>query len=225
MVHAIVTQHGGTVVAQSEEGRGARFQLYFPAREPAGDVRATARAAAASSSVRPRRILCVDDEPAALRAIVKMLEHAGHAVTGVASPVEALQRVRAQPDGFDLVMTDLTMPEMLGVELAARLGDLRRDLPVVLVTGYEATLGQASGNGSGAINANGNGASGNGNGSGAINANGNGNGAASGAGGGNIRLCIGKPVDVDDLIAGIERVFREEPARPRERFTGAHPRP
>jgi PAS domain S-box-containing protein len=187
MVHAIVTQHGGTVIAHSEEGRGARFQLFFPAREPAGDVRATTRAAAAASSVRPRRILCVDDEPAALRAIVKMLEHAGHTVTGLASPVEALQRVRSHPEAYDLVMTDLTMPEMLGVELAARLGDLRRDLPVVLVTGYEATLGPGGG-----------------------------------AAAGNIRLCIGKPVDVDDLIAGIESVFRDHPQKKSDRFRVAH---
>jgi two-component system cell cycle sensor histidine kinase/response regulator CckA len=173
MVHAIVTQHGGTVTAHSEEGGGALFQLCFPVSEQAGVARAVPVAALASR-VTPRRILCVDDEPAVLRALVRILEHAGHAVTALASADEALRRVRARPDAFDLVMTDLTMPEMRGIELAARLAELRADLPIILVTGYgEATL-------------------------------------VPGAISGNVRLCLGKPVDVDDLLAGVEQVLGEQ---------------
>jgi len=175
IVHAIVTQHGGTVSASSELGRGALFRLCFPARDQAAADGPAAAVVAPAAALTAHRILLVDDEPTVLQALAAMLECAGHLVTALTSPGEVLKRVRADPDGFDLVISDLTMPEMRGVELAARLAELRSDLPVVLVTGHgDAQIGQGVGLASPCTN---------------------------------IKLCLGKPVDIDDLLGGVERAL------------------
>jgi len=170
IVHAIVTHHGGTVAVHSAAAGGARFQLCFPVPAEAAGAVVNEPPRAPAGQLTNRRVLCVDDEPTVLQALAGMLECVGHAVTALASPSEVVARVRADPGAFDVVITDLTMRDMNGFELAARLGEVRPDLPVVLVTGYgDAALARAS-----AVD--------------------------------NIRLRLGKPVDIDDLLGAIEKV-------------------
>ena len=85
------------------------------------------------------RVLCVDDEPAVLRVLAQVLERAGHVVTTVASPREALEKMQAHAADFDLVITDQTMPHLTGIELAAQVYQIRSDIPVILVSGYAET--------------------------------------------------------------------------------------
>jgi PAS domain S-box-containing protein len=142
LVHGIVTQHQGAIVARSAPGEGARFELYFPLHYRAAESH-TDRAddAAAPISTIKRRILCVDDDPTVLRVISQVFGRAGHLVTAVASSGEALARVRATPLAFDVVVTDQTMPDLTGLQLADRLYSVRRDLPVIVLSGYaEASL-------------------------------------------------------------------------------------
>ena len=81
------------------------------------------------------RLLVVDDEPVIARVVSEQLRRLGYQVTAVTDPEEALELVAEDPDDFDLLLTDLQMPRMDGVELAARVGRLRPQLPVVLSTG------------------------------------------------------------------------------------------
>ncbi|MES1171930.1 MAG: PAS domain S-box protein [Bacteroidota bacterium] len=145
MVHAILTKHGGAVTAHSKEGNGALFRLYFPAAPTATVATAVVPPERPSLPVVTCRIACVDDEPGVLRAFARILTGAGHTVTSYTSPVEALEAITRAPAAFDVVVSDLTMPGMSGTELAARLAELRPDLPVILATGY----GDASGGGGG----------------------------------------------------------------------------
>jgi PAS domain S-box-containing protein len=146
IVHAVVTQHGGTVTAHSEPGKGALFQLCFPLGKRTVAAGLDGPAAEPASPTAGGRILCVDDDPTVLKTLVDMLKSAEHHVTAFSSAREAELRLRAQPEAFDLLITDLTMPEMRGVDLAARVAPLRPDLPVILLSGYgDAVLSQGTG--------------------------------------------------------------------------------
>jgi CheY-like chemotaxis protein len=142
LVHGIVTQHQGAIVARSTPGEGARFELYFPLhhRVAESDAGGADDAPPPISTVK-RRILCVDDDATVLRVISQVFSRAGHLVTAVLSSGEALARVRAKPTDFDVVITDQTMPDLTGLQLADQLYSVRRDLPVVVLSGYaEASL-------------------------------------------------------------------------------------
>jgi PAS domain S-box-containing protein len=142
LVHGIVTQHEGAIVTRSAPGEGARFELYFPLHQRDAEFHARrADDSAPPISTIKRRILCVDDDAIVLRVISQVFGRAGHLVTAVPSSHEALERVRARPVDFDVVVTDQTMPDLTGLQLADRLYALRRDLPVIVLSGYaEASL-------------------------------------------------------------------------------------
>jgi len=138
VVDGIVRAHEGAISASSAVGKGTVFHIYFPAAE---QVEKSAESAAAR--LRPGRgehILVVDDEPPMVSVFTRTLKTLGYHATGMTDPAAALEAVRLNPAGFDLVLTDLTMPTMLGTDLAAELVKVRKDLPVVLVTGLGATL-------------------------------------------------------------------------------------
>jgi len=82
------------------------------------------------------RILFVDDEPSLTLMGKKILDRLGYQVQTANSPVEALEICRSKPKEFDLVITDLTMPDLTGVNLAKALLEIRPDLPIVLCTGF-----------------------------------------------------------------------------------------
>jgi PAS domain S-box-containing protein len=146
LVHGIVTQHQGAIVTRSAPGQGARFELYFPlqGRTLEGEAAKELESSPPTSTVK-RRILCVDDDATVLRVISQVFGRAGHAVTSVRSSGEALERVRRAPVDFDIVVTDQTMPDLTGLQLAGELYAMRRDLPVILLSGYaEASLTEAA---------------------------------------------------------------------------------
>ena len=80
------------------------------------------------------RLLFVDDDPALVRLAALRLTRIGYEVTGCETPEEALECFRALPGGFDAVVTDLSMPGMSGMELAAELLSLRPDVPVLMIS-------------------------------------------------------------------------------------------
>jgi PAS domain S-box-containing protein len=146
LVHGIVTQHQGAIVTRSAPEEGARFELYFSLRGPAapGEASKEMESTPPLSAIK-RRILCVDDDATVLRVISQVFARAGHVVTSVRSSGEALQRVRAKPVDFDVVVTDQTMPDLTGLQLAVQLYAMRRDLPVIVLSGYaEASLSEAA---------------------------------------------------------------------------------
>jgi PAS domain S-box-containing protein len=136
-VHAIVARHGGAVVANTRFGEGATFDVYLPAEKPSTPPPERPPTQESASAERPaKHILCVDDEPSVLRALTLAFEAAGYRVTATRSSMDALAKLRADPKAFDVLVTDQTMPELTGLDLASRVYKLRRDLPVVLISGY-----------------------------------------------------------------------------------------
>ncbi len=136
VVHGIIQAHGGAVLVESTPGRGTTFRTFLPVVPDA----VVAPPESSSPGSLPRgdgeSVLIVDDEPSLVRVAVRFLERHGYRATGVGSAREALDLFRADPSRFDVVVTDLTMPGMNGVELAAALREVRPDLLVILSTGY-----------------------------------------------------------------------------------------
>ena len=141
VVHGIVQSHEGSITATSEPGEGTAFQVFLPAVEGRSTAVATE-----DSSMPPgsgEHILVVDDEPSLVRIANRLLERLGYRVTAHTHPTEALADFLKRPDDFDLVLSDLTMPQMTGLDLASRLLERRPDLPILLTSGYAGALDPA----------------------------------------------------------------------------------
>jgi len=134
VVHGIVASHNGIITVESQIGQGTTFTLYFPAQAQAESL--TAAAASAVPLGRGQKILVLDDEVALTSMLQKTLRRMDYQVTTSNSGGEAIRLVRENPAQFDLVITDLTMPEINGLEVARQLHALRPELPVILMSGY-----------------------------------------------------------------------------------------
>jgi len=135
VVHGIIAGHRGIMKVYSEPGRGTTFLLYFPAVVEAVVPAAPAPVAKAVSG-RGERVLFVDDEGVLLFVGTMMLEQNGYAVTGMPNGDAAMRELRMNPNNYDVVLTDLSMPGMSGLQLAEEIRGLRADLPVILTSGY-----------------------------------------------------------------------------------------
>jgi CheY-like chemotaxis protein len=139
VVHGIVRSCGGAITVYSEVGKGTTFKVFFPCCTGDADCEGAVEAAVAKGS---ERILFVDDEPSIVTMGKRMLERLGYSVMSTTSSVEALDLFRDGSGQFDLVITDLTMPKMTGEQLAAELTRIRRDIPIIICTGYSSTLAE-----------------------------------------------------------------------------------
>ena len=139
VVHGIVGAYGGKIMVSSELGKGSTFKIYLPTVE-----RGEAHLPMEGNSIAngTERILFVDDETALVNIGKQMLESLGYQVTCRTSSIEALELFRAKADDFDLVVTDMTMPNMTGDVLAKELIGIKPGIPVVLCTGYSAQINQ-----------------------------------------------------------------------------------
>ncbi len=142
VVHGIVQSHEGIITVRSQPGQGTTFDIYFPAQitdpvPPAGLLRDIPRG-------HGQRILILDDEPALTEPFQGLLQRLNYQVTTCNLASEALRRFRENPADFDLLITDLTMPEISGLEVARQFHDIRPDLPVILSTGYAYALEPAT---------------------------------------------------------------------------------
>jgi len=133
VVYGIVKECGGGVAVQSELGKGSTFNVYLLAIERSGEL--TGELSSPIPGGR-ERIIFIDDESTLAEMGREMLEGLGYEVIAAISSVRALEIFRAQPDRFDLVITDMTMPGMTGKELATEFLRIRPDIPIILCTGF-----------------------------------------------------------------------------------------
>jgi PAS domain S-box-containing protein len=140
VVHGIMASYDGFITVDSQSGRGTTFNLYFPSIKNLVIEEATGRKVTLPEGT--ERVLLVDDEEYVVAMGHEMLEHLGYTVTSVSNSIEALNIFTANPQGFDLVITDQTMPEMSGVELAAKLLKIQADIPIILCSGYSAKVSE-----------------------------------------------------------------------------------
>jgi nitrogen-specific signal transduction histidine kinase len=133
VVHGIVKRHGGTLTVSSQVGQGTVFHLFFPKVE---DAKKDSLESLSVVSKGKGRVLFVDDEQTLVELVQQILEYLGYEVISRTNPMEALELFRSQPDRFDLVITDYTMPQMTGVALAKEILNIRPDAPIILCTGY-----------------------------------------------------------------------------------------
>ena len=134
VIHGIVKNHAGSIKVSSEPDIGTTFHVYFPLIEK--EVKIAPSGAPEIIQTGSEHILLVDDEEPIIEMEQQMLERLGYTVTTRTSSVEALELFRVAWNNFDLIITDMTMPNMTGMELARKTIEIRQDIPVILCTGF-----------------------------------------------------------------------------------------
>jgi CheY-like chemotaxis protein len=135
VVHGIIQSHKGYITVNSKEGQGACFDVYLPVYQ--GPLKVEEPDKKESHILKgDERILLVEDDRKVALMVKFMLEQLGYQVSICLESPEALKLIKGLPDDFDLIITDLTMPDLTGYQLAERLHQIRPDIPVVLCTGF-----------------------------------------------------------------------------------------
>lgn len=137
VAHGIVAGLGGHIAVYSELGKGTRFDVFLPSVDKSTDATRSNKLAAKGGD---ERVLIVDDERSVMTMTSDMLTTLGYELTSFSSGIAALEAFSNDPDAFDVVVTDQTMPELTGYELAGQLLDIRPSIPIVIMTGFSSNV-------------------------------------------------------------------------------------
>jgi signal transduction histidine kinase/ActR/RegA family two-component response regulator len=138
VVHGILKSYGGTITVESEVGKGTDFHIYIPLLADRASKKDEQEAKDFPGG--KESILFVDDEEVIVQIGKVMLTGLGYEFVGTTDSLEALKLFQARPERFDLVITDMTMPNMTGVELARELMCIRPNMPIILCTGFSEAI-------------------------------------------------------------------------------------
>lgn len=133
VVHGIIESYNGSISLESEPGKGTIFEILLPKAKMEADEESTTQSTPPTGN---ERILFVDDEKIMVDAVEQMLKKLGYQVTSKTSSIEALEIFKKNPNLFDLVITDMTMPNMRGDQLAFEIMKIRKDMPIIICTGF-----------------------------------------------------------------------------------------
>ena len=138
VVYGIVKSHGGAISVQSDVGLGTTFSIYLPMVETRKTKLKQPKSVPLTGG--KERVLFVDDEQALVNMVPIFLRNLGYDVVSTTNSVEALGMFAQDPKRFDLLITDMTMPNMTGLELSEKMLAVRKEFPVILCTGYHESI-------------------------------------------------------------------------------------
>jgi len=137
VVHGIINNYGGAIVVDSTPGKGTTFMIYLPKY---GDDALESDKSDKKPLKGDEYILFVDDEPEITFMGKKMLENLGYKVTISSNSISALEEFKREPDRYSLLVTDQSMPNISGTDLAIMMKEIRPELRVIIITGYADNL-------------------------------------------------------------------------------------
>jgi CheY-like chemotaxis protein len=135
VVYGIIQEHGGHISVYSESGKGSTFNIFLPLVDHP-TIKTFSKHENLYRSIGDEHILVVDDEKLIIELESRMLTRLGYHVTTCRNGSEALTVFKEKPEDFDLVITDLNMPNMTGDQLARRIISIRPDTPIIICTGF-----------------------------------------------------------------------------------------
>jgi CheY-like chemotaxis protein len=141
IVHGIIKSYEGAIAVKSQPRQGTCFTIRIPLVEEEAKDRAVE---AAPLPLGTERILFVDDEPFIIEITKQILERLGYKVDTRTEPLEALEVFKKDPDAYDLVITDMTMPKLTGDRLALEFLRIRPEIPILLCTGFSERMTEAA---------------------------------------------------------------------------------
>ena len=139
IVYGIVKEHKGEIKVYSEVGKGTTFNVYLPLIKKPSEI-AIVDNLITRAAIGTESILLVDDEVSVAKLEGQMLSRLGYQVTVKTNSGDALNVFRSNPNSFDLVISDMTMPDMTGDQLSKKILSIKPDIPIIICTGFSARI-------------------------------------------------------------------------------------